>query len=118
MIVRLTPEELGPVELRVDVGRDGMSIRLTGMHEATREVLRAHLPELRRDLADGGLPDVGLDVASDSGNFTDTDSREELPKPASAHPYKRHGREAPDLAERAPMGASPGSGSRLLDFLA
>ena len=118
MIVRLTPEELGPVELRVDVGRDGVSIRLTGMHEATREVLRTHLPELRRDLEDGGLSDVGLDVASDAGNFTDTGAREEPVKAGSVSPYRRHARDGPDPADRPPVDAGTGAGTRLLDFLA
>ena len=118
MIVRLTPEELGPVELRVDVGRDGVSIRLTGMHEATREMLRSSLADLRRDLEDGGLPDVGLDVASDSGNFTDPGSRDELPSRTPQSPYQRHGRDRADSAGSPPPDVGTGVGTRLVDFLA
>jgi flagellar hook-length control protein FliK len=120
MVVRLTPEHLGPVELRVDVGREGVNIRLTGMHEATREALRASLGDLRRELEDGGLADVGLDVASDAGTFTDTGARDEPPSRTPLRPYERHRADGGDPAQRPSSGADAGAGAstRLVDFLA
>jgi hypothetical protein len=63
LTVRLHPAELGRVEVRVEV-RDGVvSVLLTPGVDATRDLLREALGDLRRDLAGQGFQSATLDVA-------------------------------------------------------
>ena len=48
MTVSLSPKELGPVQLRVEV-RDGtLSLQVAGSNDLAREALRAAMPDLRK----------------------------------------------------------------------
>jgi flagellar hook-length control protein FliK len=56
LTMQVTPDTLGPVTVRAHVGGDTVRIELIAPTELGREALKAILPDLRRDLAQGGLP--------------------------------------------------------------
>lgn len=55
MVVRVHPEELGPVRVTAVISPDGVRLELAGATEQSREALRAALSDLRRELASTGL---------------------------------------------------------------
>ncbi|MGN6244340.1 MAG: flagellar hook-length control protein FliK [Motilibacteraceae bacterium] len=71
VVVTLTPDEIGPVRLTVQLHHGQVDLALAGSSEAGRDALRAALPDLRRVLEDAGVTTGRLDVRSDlagSGN--------------------------------------------------
>jgi flagellar hook-length control protein FliK len=54
--VHVTPDELGPVTVRALVHGGSLDVQLTAPTDAAREALKALLPDLRRDLSQGGQP--------------------------------------------------------------
>lgn len=65
LTVDLTPAELGPVRLTVALRGGEMHLLLAGHTEATREALRAALPDLRRLVEAAGLTAGAFDVQPD-----------------------------------------------------
>ncbi len=64
MILKVTPEELGPVTVRALIGADSsVRVELFAPNDAGREALKAVLAELKRDLAGSGL-NASLDLSS------------------------------------------------------
>jgi len=61
--IKVTPENLGPVTVRAHIGADGVRMELFAPNDAGREVLRAILTDLRRDLAGQGAS-ANLDLSS------------------------------------------------------
>jgi flagellar hook-length control protein FliK len=53
--LRVTPPELGPVEVRIDVSRGEATLTIVAAQPATRDALEQALPLLRDLLADSGL---------------------------------------------------------------
>jgi len=72
--IRLTPPQLGPVEVRLTMHQDQAQVTLFATHAATRDALEAALPRLRDMFADAGLNLTGANVASES--FTEQRGRE------------------------------------------
>jgi flagellar hook-length control protein FliK len=64
MTISVTPDNLGPVIVRAQVSSDGIRVELFAPNDAGREALRSILPDLRRDLAGGGL-NSNLSLSSD-----------------------------------------------------
>jgi flagellar hook-length control protein FliK len=62
MTLVLTPETLGPVEIRVTVQNGTIDLGLRGASEAGRAALLDALPDLRRDLESSGLSCSRLQV--------------------------------------------------------
>ncbi|CAM3315031.1 flagellar hook-length control protein FliK [Occultella aeris] len=62
LTINVTPDHLGPIAVRALITADGVRIELQ-TPDAGREALRAILPDLRRDLAAGGL-NATLDLDS------------------------------------------------------
>ncbi|MEB0305800.1 hypothetical protein QN345_10850, partial [Cryobacterium sp. 10I1] len=67
----VNPDNLGPVIVRAHIGGSAIRVELFAPTDLGRDALRAILPELRRDLAQGGT-DTRLDL---SGNSQPDDSR-------------------------------------------
>ena len=65
MVVKVTPENLGPLTVRAHITPDGMRLELFAPSEQSREVLRALLPDLRRDIAGFGA-NAQLDLSSEN----------------------------------------------------
>lgn len=55
LTVTVTPDNLGPVTVRAQVGGDGIRVDLFAPTDAGRDALRSALPDLRKDLSAGGL---------------------------------------------------------------
>jgi flagellar hook-length control protein FliK len=53
--LRLSPEHLGPLEVRIDVTRSQINVNFTAHHPDTREALAQAVPHLRQLFAAGGL---------------------------------------------------------------
>jgi flagellar hook-length control protein FliK len=53
--LRLSPEHLGPLEVRIDVMRSQINVNFTAHHPDTREALAQAVPQLRQLFAAGGL---------------------------------------------------------------
>lgn len=53
--LRVTPAELGPVDVRIDMSGDQATVSFTVQHADTRLALENALPRLRDMLADGGI---------------------------------------------------------------
>lgn len=64
--IRVTPPQLGPVEVRLSVQQDQAQVTLFATNVATRDALEAALPKLRDMFADAGLNLAGANVASES----------------------------------------------------
>ena len=65
LTINVTPDNLGPLTVRAHVTADTIRVELFAPTDLAREALRAILPELRRDLAGGGL-NAQLDLSSQS----------------------------------------------------
>jgi flagellar hook-length control protein FliK len=53
--LKLTPENLGPMELRVDIKDNQVNITMSATHSETRQALEQSLPRLRELLSSSGL---------------------------------------------------------------
>ncbi|GAA0609568.1 hypothetical protein GCM10009547_09580 [Sporichthya brevicatena] len=82
--VDITPEELGPVRVELEL-RDGtVELRLAGQSEAARDALRAALPDLRRALEAAGIGTGSFSLGGDGG----------APQPGPGNPQNGHARPA------------------------
>jgi flagellar hook-length control protein FliK len=64
LVVRVSPASIGPVRVLAHITADGVRIELLGGTDQARELLRAALPDLRRDLAAVGLQATNLTLGS------------------------------------------------------
>ena len=71
--IAVNPPQLGPVEVRVSVVGDEVTVHLAASHAATREALEDALPRLRTAFTDSGM------TLGESGVFN------ELPERSQAH---------------------------------
>lgn len=72
--IRLQPEHLGPMEIRIEVDGDGAAQVLFSAHHAqTREALENAIPRLRELFADQGLTLTQANVDSGRGAFAQRD---------------------------------------------
>jgi flagellar hook-length control protein FliK len=60
--IRLNPAELGPVELRVNVSGDQVSVAFNSQFGVVREAIEAALPKLREMLESQGLNLAEADI--------------------------------------------------------
>ncbi|MCX4187395.1 flagellar hook-length control protein FliK [Methylophaga sp. OBS4] len=60
--LRLTPANLGPVEVRLHVQNDQASVTFLAQHAATRDALEQALPRLRDSFAESGLELANAEV--------------------------------------------------------
>jgi len=69
--IRLNPQHLGPISVRVDVADDRATVVFTAQHAATREAIEASIPKLREMMSAQQLNLVEVNVshgsASDQG---------------------------------------------------
>ncbi|WNB85239.1 flagellar hook-length control protein FliK [Cellulomonas sp. ATA003] len=73
MVVRVSPDSIGPVRVRAHIGPEGVRVELLGATEQAREALKVALPDLRRDLIAAGLPaDISLGTGRQQSTGTDT----------------------------------------------
>lgn len=99
MTVNVVPEGLGPVTVRAHLAADGIRIELVSATDAGRDSLRTLLPDLKRDLAAGGLAS-SLSLGTGSG-APEQGAGQQRSHTGPAHPLAVAGRgEPPAQAER------------------
>ncbi|WP_435299652.1 flagellar hook-length control protein FliK [Timonella sp. A28] len=70
--VRVTPENLGPVQVRAHVSHDSVRVELIGATELVRDSLRAILTDLKRDMHSQGMT-TQLSVSNTTSNSSTSD---------------------------------------------
>jgi flagellar hook-length control protein FliK len=100
--IKLQPEELGVVHVELHLAAGTVNVSLHAEGDATRDMLRQNLGQLRQQLADGGLTTGQFDVGSGPGA-----NPEETAPTASDGP-------ADDQAETPPAPATQGQSGNLL----
>lgn len=64
--IRLNPEHLGPIQVRLHMDRDQMvSVSMTAQHGTTREALEAAIPRLKEMLTEAGIDFDSVTVEDD-----------------------------------------------------
>ena len=85
--IAVTPDNLGPVTVRAHVGGDGIRMELFAPTDGGRDVLRAILSDLRRDLAGASSgTSTSLDLSSKNEPSGDSGNRREQRAAAPASP--------------------------------
>jgi flagellar hook-length control protein FliK len=64
--IRLNPQHMGPVEVRIHMQNDQATVSFTAQHGATREAIDAALPRLREMLSEQNVNVVDIDVSQHS----------------------------------------------------
>ena len=117
-LIQVTPAELGPVQVEVNVQGSQASINFSALQSGTREAIEAAIPRLREALADSGLELTDVQTSamlSDSGGFAQFENRDG--QSAGENAYRTFGAQVEqDSAERA--SASRGSQLGLVDTFA
>ena len=123
LTLKVTPDNLGPVQVRAHIGADGIRIELVGATDAARDGLRGLLTDLRRDLAGTGM-NASLTLGADSGTggrsgqgatdpgWTGDGSGRARPGPAAGAPAARD----PHTAQAVPV-TPTSSGAHGVDIL-
>jgi flagellar hook-length control protein FliK len=75
--LRMTPANLGPVEVRLQVQNEQASVTFLAQHSATRDALEQALPKLREQFAEAGLELGQAEVGSQAQEQHETDDSEE-----------------------------------------
>ena len=79
--LQLSPEHLGPLEVRIDIQTSQVNVSFTASHPETRSALEQGVPQLRAILANGGLTLGQATVqqeARSGSHYTATGSRHTL----------------------------------------
>jgi flagellar hook-length control protein FliK len=75
--LRMTPANLGPVEVRLQVQNEQASVTFLAQHSATREALEQALPKLREQFSEAGLELGQAEVGAQAQEQHETDDSEE-----------------------------------------
>ncbi len=67
MIIRLKPEELGKVELKIEVHNDNVIARFNVASQVVKEAIESNLQDLRNSLKDKGFNEMTFDVDVNQG---------------------------------------------------
>ncbi len=111
--LNVSPDNLGQVTVRAQVGADGIRVDLFAATDSGREALKAILGELRRDLAGmGGNSSLNLSGDGQPGAFGGRGFGE---KPQHTSPGQSLGSGVPEPEPDAPR---PGNSTSTLDLLA
>lgn len=94
--LKLSPEHLGPVEVRIDLNKDQASVWFTASNGETRTAIEQALPKLREMMESQGMS------LTDAGVFRES-PREQQRTPQVAH---THAGVASEVFEDAPAAAS------------
>ncbi len=68
MIVKLKPEALGKVELKIEVHNDNVIAKFNVASQMVKEAIESNFEDLRNSLKDKGFSDMAFDVNVNSGN--------------------------------------------------
>ncbi len=65
--LRLNPQHLGPVEVRIEIRNEQASIAFSAHHAVTRDALEAAIPRLREMLGESGVNLANVDISRQQG---------------------------------------------------
>ncbi len=82
--LRVTPPQLGPVEIRISIRNDQANVTFTTQHAVVREALEASMPRLREMLNENNLQLASVDV-------NQRNAGEGRPSPHPFHPFSPDG---------------------------
>ena len=123
MVIRVTPDTIGPVRVLAHFGAEGIRIELLGGTDQARDAVRAALPDLRRDLAGVGLQaDLSLTSGGRDGSGSSSGSSSGSGSGSGLGLGDENGSNAPDETRRSGAGSAPppepvrAAGSRSLDI--
>ncbi|MBL7478919.1 flagellar hook-length control protein FliK [Legionella bononiensis] len=97
-VIKLNPEDLGPLEISVKVVKDSASVNITSHSNHVRDIVDQALPRLRELMADQGLDlaevTVGMDGNShqseqNPNGFVKEETRQEIEEGALITPLKK-----------------------------
>ena len=77
--IRLTPENLGPMEIKLSIQNDQASVQFSSAHGVVREALDAAIPRLREMLEASGVELVDVDISGQSFARQDAGGDEQQP---------------------------------------
>ena len=106
--IQLDPPELGPLQVRISVQNDQVSVSFTSQHAPVRDALDAHALRLRDTLESQGLNLVDVDVSDQSEGWREQDQESSA---ASGGPDKE------DDAAPVKISVSPLSENRIDQFV-
>jgi len=66
--IRISPAELGPIEIKMTVKQDQLTLNINAHHALTRETLENAMPRLKEVLANNGFNSVNVDVSGQQTN--------------------------------------------------
>ena len=84
--IRLNPENLGPVEIKLSIHNDQASVQFSSVHGVVREALEAAIPRLREMLEASGVELVDVDISGQSFARQDAGEDSQQPLPGSVYP--------------------------------
>jgi flagellar hook-length control protein FliK len=120
LTINVAPESLGPVTVQAHLSSDGIRVELIAPTDQARDALKAILPDLKRDLSQGGM-NATLSVAQHDGAqtgarqdaaFQSPEGKASRPGAGSADPEDARG------AQQTPVRAVSAGGTSLLDVFA
>ena len=73
--IRLSPEELGHVRMQLITGETGLTVHITADRPDTLDLMRRHIDQLARDLADAGYGDAAFSFGEDGDKGSPSQNR-------------------------------------------
>jgi flagellar hook-length control protein FliK len=100
--IHLNPEELGPIEVKIQMNKDQANIVMNSQHASVRELLEQNVHKLR-DLMDGSGVGLGqLDVSDQSsGRERQSHASQENANQQNGQPGNRFGAAAEPITDEA-----------------
>ncbi|MCU1598303.1 MAG: hypothetical protein JWQ47_2042 [Glaciihabitans sp.] len=120
LTINVAPESLGPVTVQAHLSSDGIRVELIAPTDQAREALKAILPDLKRDLSQGGM-NATLSVAEHGGAQTGARQDAAFQSPEGKASRPGAGIADPERArgpQQTPVRAVSAGGTSLLDVFA
>ncbi len=105
--IRLNPEHMGPISIKIDVNQDQTSVSFTTQHAGVKEAIEAALPKLREMLGE-----QKLDLADVNVSQQHSEQRQGRESYQMAGDQRRSGNQDPDMTD---SGANNASATNILD---
>ncbi len=66
--IRISPSDLGPLEIKMTIKQDQLSLSINAHHALTRETLENAMPRLKEALSSNGFNSINMDVSGQQTN--------------------------------------------------
>jgi flagellar hook-length control protein FliK len=121
LTINVAPDSLGPVTVQAHLSSDGIRVELIAPTDQARDALKAILPDLKRDLSQGGMNatlsisaqhDGSQTGARQDAGFQSAEGKGSRPGAGTADPERARG------PQQTPVRAVSAGGTSLLDVFA